>query len=47
MEENVLVRRIMKCKSEEVRSRGRSKIRWIDGVGDDLTKLGIKELWIR
>jgi hypothetical protein len=42
MDENQLARRFIECKPEGVRRRGRRTLRWTDGVGRDLSKLGIK-----
>jgi hypothetical protein len=44
MDGNQLVRSIREYKPEGVRNRhkGRPKLRWMYGVGEDLSKLGIK-----
>jgi hypothetical protein len=34
--------KIFEGKSEERRGRGRLRLRWINGVEDDLRKLGVK-----
>ena len=42
MNEDEMAKRTMKYKLEGFRSKGQ----WMDGVGEDLTKLGIKGWWI-
>jgi hypothetical protein len=36
----------MESKPEGRRSDGRSKLRWMDGVLEDLRKLGVKTWWV-
>jgi hypothetical protein len=45
MSENEMPRRIMECKPEGRWSVGRPRLRWKDGVDDDLRKLKIKNWW--
>ena len=42
MEENEFLRRIMECKPAGIRNRGKSMLRWMNGVGENLSGLGIK-----
>lgn len=42
MNENELARKRMECKQEEVRTRRRQKLRGMNGIDEDLNKLGIK-----
>ena len=42
MDETELARRILAMKLERVRCRGILKLYWIDGMGENLSKLGIK-----
>jgi hypothetical protein len=46
MSDNEMPRRIMKCKPEDGRSFGRPRLRWKDGVEDDLKKLNFKNWWM-
>ena len=45
MTDEDILTRIMDCKSEGRRIIERPKLRWIDGVLDDMKKLGIKNWW--
>jgi transcription termination factor 2 len=42
MEETRSVKKIFEGKLESRRGRGRPRLRWINDVGDDLRKLGVK-----
>jgi len=46
MSSNDMPRRIMESKPEGRRSVGRPKLRWMDGVLEDLRKLGVKSWWM-
>jgi hypothetical protein len=43
--DNEMPRRIMECKPEGRSSVGRPRLRWKDGVEDDLRKLNVKNWW--
>jgi hypothetical protein len=45
MSDNEMPRRSMECKQEGRRSVGRPRLRWKDGVEDDLRKLNVKNWW--
>jgi hypothetical protein len=38
MDENILDRRIMEFKPQGAKSRGRPKLVWMNGVGEELSK---------
>ena len=40
-----ILRRIIDCKPEGRRRIGRPKLRWVDGVLQDMKKLGVKNWW--
>jgi hypothetical protein len=40
-----ILKRIMDCKPEVRRRTGRPKVRWIDGVLEDIKELGVKDWW--
>ena len=42
MDENELARKIIECKPEGARSRGRPKLIWMGGRDEDLNELEIK-----
>jgi hypothetical protein len=42
MKENRSVKKILEGKLEGRRGKGRPRLRWINGVEDDLRKLGVK-----
>jgi hypothetical protein len=46
MSDNEMPRRIMECKPEGRRSVGQPRLRWKDGVEDDLRKLKVKNWWM-
>jgi hypothetical protein len=46
MSYNEMPRRIMECKPEDRRSVGRPRLRWKDGLEDDLRKLEVKNWWM-
>jgi hypothetical protein len=45
MDRSEMSKRTMDCKLEGRRAVGRPKLRWIDGVVEDLRKLGMKSWW--
>jgi hypothetical protein len=45
MNADEILKRIMDCKPEGRRNVGRSKLRWMDGVLEDLKKTGVKNWW--
>ena len=45
MSKEHILRRIMDCKPEERRRTGRPKLRWVNGVLEDIKKLGAKNWW--
>jgi hypothetical protein len=46
MSSNDMPQRIMESKPEGRRSVGWPKFRWIDGVLEDMRKLGVKSCWM-
>jgi hypothetical protein len=46
MGKNDINRRTMDSKLEEMRRVGKSKLRWMDGVVEDLRKLEIQIWWL-
>ena len=47
MNDEDILKRIMKCTPEEKRGCGRPTLRWIDVILEDVKGLGIGELWLR
>ena len=45
MTDEDILKRIMDCKPEGRKRTERPKLRWIDGVLEDIKKLGINDWW--
>ena len=45
MNEKNVLKRIMKCTPEGKRGLGRPRLRWIDGILEDVKVLGVKNWW--
>jgi hypothetical protein len=45
MDRSEMPKSIKDCKPEGRRAMGRPKLRWMDGVVEDLRKMGVKSWW--